>query len=258
MVPDTNVWANVKAILDIAIVTIKIHAPVVPPVHLARLVPMEITVVMARKVKLEHKVLVKDTNVHQRPADVKNAQTDPKDPPDLLDPLDLLARKVVPVAKEAMAKPAALAQLVVKVKLVRLVQLVNLVLMVNLAKTPKAAPRDLPEAKVKKEELAQLVLLAKKEPQAKQALLVPLVHPAVLAKEAKMEEKETLAHPAQLENPARMPNTVHAPIVPRKHKQLQHRINPNTILGYHGFDNNDNEHFLNNLKLIVPMIIFPL
>jgi len=87
MVLITNVLVNVKAILDIATVTIKIHAPVVPLVHLAQLALMEITAQMDAKAKLDRKVVVKDSNVHQDLLDVKNALMDPKDQ---TDPLDLL------------------------------------------------------------------------------------------------------------------------------------------------------------------------
>jgi len=256
MVLITNVLVNVKAILDIATVTIKIHAPVVPLVHLAQLALMEITAQMDAKAKLDRKVVVKDSNVHQDLLDVKNALMDPKDQTDPLDLLDQLARKEVLAEKVEMVNPADPVQLVAKVMQARLAVMAKLVPAAILAKTPKVAPKVPRELKEIKARLDQLEPMAKKEEQANQAQLVLLVQPEVLAKVAKMEEKDPLAQKAQLEDPARMPNTVHAPVVPRKHKEPQHRINPITIIGQDGFDNDNNQYFPNNLKLIVSIMIF--
>jgi len=257
-VQDTNVLA-VKAIMDIATAMIKIHARLDLPVHLAQLVPMENTAPMAEKAKLDHLVPAKDTRIHQDLADVSNVLPVPKDLTDLLDPLDQLAKKAVPAAKPEMANPAAPAQLDPQVTLARLAVMANLVPKANLARMRKLAAKDPLDPKEKKAGLDQLEEMAMQEQQAKPAHLAHLVHKEVLAKVAKMEEKETLDHPAHLEDPVQTPNTALALIVPRRRrlKESQHRINPNTILEQDGFDN-DYQSFQNTLKLdlIASIIIF--
>jgi len=253
MVKVTNVSA-VKANMVIAIVTMKIDALPDHPVPLAPPVPMENTAQKERKAKLDQLVPVKDTNIRPDLLVVKNAPMDPKDPTVLLDPLERLVAKANLVPKEEMENPAAMVP-------ARLEQqehpepMENLVPKVITAPMPKVEAKVLPVEKVKTVVPVRLVAKETMELQAKPVQPALLVHPEVLAKVAKMEEKDPLAHLVHPAVPARMPNTVLAPIVPRKHYKQQHRINPNTILGQSEFDN-DNQFFQHNLKLLVSIIIF--
>jgi len=249
---DTNVSA-VKANMDIAIVTMKIDALPDHPVLLARLDPMANTVPKDRKAQLDRSVPAKDMNIKLDQPVVKNAQTDPKDRTDLLDPLERLVPKANQVPKEETENPAAM----VPAQLEQPALPEPMVIQVPKETTvpmPKAEAKALQVEKVKT--AAQVPLAAKETTvlQAKPAPQAVLALQEVLAKEAKMEEKDPLVHLVHPAVPVRMPNTVLVPIVPRKHKHQQHRINPNTILGQFEFDN-DNRFFQNNLKLLVSIMI---
>jgi len=249
-----NVWANVKAIMDVAIVMIKIHAHLDQPAYLALQVPMENQELMEAKDRQAHRELLLIGITEKPHQDVKNARMDRKDPTDQQVQLAQQAKKVVPAAKAAMENPADPVQLVQLAVQAQQVETANLDLVARKERMPHLAPKVLLELPVKKEELAQAETKEEQEQQAKQVQPAPLAHLVPLevqAKMAKMEEKE---YPDHLEAQARMPNTALAPIVPRKHKQSQHWINPNTILGQQRFDN-DNQYFQLSLKLIVSMMI---
>jgi len=245
----TNVWH----VNRVAVVTIKIHAPVVLPVHLAPLALTGTTVPMAGKAKLDQSVPVKDTNIKQ-PPDANNARRVPKAPTDPLVQLDLLARKAVPAAKLEMANPADPVQLARLAALARQVVMANPVQKATMVPMPRLAAKDPLEVKETKDRPDPLAPMAIKEQQAKVAQLDQLDQPAIKARVATMVPKDPLARPALLEHPARTRNIVHALIV-RKHKEPQHRINPNSILGQPAFDH-DNPYFFNNLNLLVSITIF--
>jgi len=249
-----NVWANVKAIMDIAIVTIKILALPDQTDHLELPVPTENLAQMVLKDRQDQLEPPLNGITMKPQVVVKNAQMDPKDPTDLPVQLEQPVRKAVPAAKVVTANPADPAQLVQLAVQAQPAAMVIQDLAVKKERMRPRAPKVLPDLLVKKAALVQEETKEAQEQRAKpvlQAQPVQLVPLAVQAKMAKMEEKVRLAH---LEDQAQMPNTARAPIVPRKHKQSQHWINPNTILGQHRFDH-DNQYFQLSLKLIVSMMI---
>jgi len=251
MVKDTNVSA-VKAIMDIAIVTMKIDARLDLPVPRAQPARMENTAQKERKARADHPVREKDTNiVPDRPV-VKYVRMDPKDRTDPPDPLDLPVPKANLVPKAETENPEAIVP-AQPALLEHPDPMVSPVPEERTVPTPKAEAKALPVEKVKTVAPVPLAPKETMEPQAKPVQPVQLDHPEVLAKVAKMEEKDPLVHPVHPAVPAQMPNTVLAPIVPRKHKQ--HRINPNTIFGQLEFDN-DHQFFQHNLNLLASIIIF--
>jgi len=196
----------------IATVTIKIHAHLDHPVHLARLVPMETTVLTAGKAKVEPKALVKGTNVHQHLLDAKIAHLVPKDPLDLPDPLDNLVPEVVQVTEVEMDVPAA-ALPVQLVKLEHPDPTVNLVPEVKTVAMPNLEARALLVEKVK---TAVPVTLATEETMAPPVILARLVLPVDLVRLVDLVKRVTEVNLVRLVNlalTARMPNIVPALII---------------------------------------------
>lgn len=241
--------------MDIATVTIKIHAQAVHPAHPEPTVPMENTAQMARKAPPDQLDLAKDSNVIPPQPDVNNAHPDPKDPTDPPDLLDLLAKLAAPVAKDPMVTQADLAQLVPQALPAQPVVMVTPDPKETQERMPIPAPKDQAVVPVKKEAPVQPA------PKETMVLLViqvqpaPLVHPVQLAVLATRPPKDPTVPLVPLAVPAWMPNTARAHVVPRKLKELQNRINPNTILGQYRFDYND-QFFQFNLKLIVTIMLF--
>jgi len=241
--------------MDNAVVPNKVLAHLDLLVRLARMAPMENTVQMERKAKVDLKAPIQDTHV-QHQLDVKNAQKEPKDP---LDPLDLLEKMVAKdnlAAKVTMAKMAAPVQLDRLAMLARLAAMVNQVPKVIQAKMPKLEARDQLDPKERKAAMERLARMEIKEQQAKPAPLAPLEALERKAKPAIMERKDPLEDLAQLEQKAQMPSIVLAHVVP-KYKESHHWINPKTLIGQNGFDH-DNQFSLHNLKLIVSIHNFHL
>jgi len=204
----------VKPIMDVVVVMKKIDALPDPLVPLAQLVPMENTVPKEGKAKLDNKVPVKDTLVHQDHLDANNAHPDQKDRTALPDPLDLLDPKDNQVLEVEMDVPAITipAQLALPALQDRTVTQVLVVIMVLMAKMVAKALQAVevktaaPVPLALEETTVQLVIPA--NPELK-VLLARLVDLAIRPAKVNLVQ---LVDPAAL---ARMPNIVLARIVPK-------------------------------------------
>jgi len=208
-----NVLA-VKPVTEIAVVTMKIDALPDPRVLQAQPAWTENTVPKEEKARLERKVSVKDTAVHQRLLDANNARPDPKETTAHPDPLELRDPKVNPVPKVETENQEAmvLAQPALPAHPEPMVSPVPVVITVPMAKMEAKA---LQVVKVKTAAPVRLAPKETTEPQANLVNLVLKVHPAHLAVPAIRPAK---VNPVQLVNPAvpaRMPNIARAHTVPK-------------------------------------------
>jgi len=213
----TNVWH----VNRVAVVTIKIHAPVVLPVRPETLVPMENPVPMVEKAKVDHKESG-NTKVHRNQLDANNALAVPRDPTVPLVPLELpdpkvnqatVGETVVPAAALPVqpVKPELQAPMVVQVVEATMVPMRLWVAKAPLVEKVKTAA---PATLVRMETLALRVIPA---PRARLVLPARLADPV---KRVPMVNAVPLVNPAV---PARMPNIVLAHITRPKHKPESHR-----------------------------------
>jgi len=152
-------------------------------------------------------------------ADADGAHPAHLDPLALLALLDLLVPKEALVLLAALATTEVLAPLAQLVKLDLLAQLVNPDLVATMVRMRLQAPKetlDLLAAEEIMEAREQMAIVVLPAMQAQPEILDQPDQLEVLEMQAK---KEQMAHLAVLAALAQMPNTVHAPIVPRKLKQ---------------------------------------
>jgi hypothetical protein len=205
---DINVWH----VNPIAVATIKIRVLPDLPAHLVLLVPMEKTVPMARKAKVDKPVVVKDTNDRQRLLGAFNVLQDPKETTVHPDPLEHLDPKANLVPKAETENPEAIV-LAQPALLEHPDPMVSPVPEVITVPMPKLEAKALPVVKVK---TAAPVQLAPKETMVPLVILARLVPPVLLVRLAARAirlAKVNLVHLVNPAVPARMPNIVLAHIV---------------------------------------------
>lgn len=236
----------------IVIVMTIIHAHLAHPDHPAPLVPMAITVQMAKKEKQVLKVTAKDLNIRLANRVAYNARLDPKERTDPLEKLEMLARKVFLVAKVRMANPAVPDQLVDLAMAALQVATENQDLKEHQAPMPKVEPKAHPVPLETKARLVQLEETPIKDPQANLELQEGLDQVDHQAKEAKMVEKDNLAHLVPLENPDPMLIIAHAQDVPKPNNN-----NPQQFQSGHPKSDKVDNNFQNThyLKFVVITLI---
>jgi len=227
---EINVWhVNMVA----AVVMIKITAHLDQMDHQATLAWMANQVKMDGKAKVEHRVVVKDTNVHQRPADVKPVHLVRKEIQEIQDPLDNLDPRADLETEAVMDVPVA-APLVRLVKLALQDRMDIQVEEVIMVKTPKLEARALLVDVVKTEVQAMLGIMETKVPPVIQEAKVQPADQdllADLAEMAKMEQEDPLVNRAAQD---RMPNIVHAHIAhrPESHQPIFIPVIRDVLLRY--------------------------
>jgi len=248
----TNVWL---VNLAVAIVTMKTIVHPVPPDLLDQLVPTENTVRMVPKVPPVQSAVAKDTNITINRPVVKNAPMDRKETKDPLDLPDLLVPKVNLAERPEMVNPADPAQLAQLAVQAPQEEMANQDLKADQAQTQILEAKVHPVPLDRKAVPAQQAVKAMTEPPVKPVPPVLPAHQVHQAKEAKMEAKVPLVPLVHLAAPDQTPNTAHAPVVPRKHKQSHHRISPNAIFGQYGFDNDNLSIQQHHFKIIVSIML---